>query len=64
MSRQYIDCREFPSEAQCTLAMSADDEAELLDAAAQHAVRVHGHKDGPELRAQLKQCVHEGEAVA
>lgn len=64
MSRQYIDCREFPSEAQCTLAMSADSEAELLDAAASHAVRVHGHKDGPELRAQLKQCVHEGEAVA
>ena len=61
MSRQYIDCREFPSEAQCTLAMSADSEAELLDAAASHAVRVHGHKDGPELRAQLKQCVREGE---
>jgi predicted small metal-binding protein len=61
MSRQYIDCREFPSEAQCTLAMSADGEAELLDAAASHAVRVHGHTDGPELRAQLKHCVHEGE---
>ena len=64
MSRHFIDCREFPSEAQCTLAMSADGEAELLDAAAQHAVRVHGHQDGPELRAQLKQCVHEGEMVA
>ena len=53
MSRQYIDCREFPSTTNCSVALAADDERELLDAAVQHAVAVHGHSDTPELRKQL-----------
>ena len=53
MSRQYIDCREFPSATNCTVAMSADNEQELLEAAVQHAVAVHGHVDSPELRKQV-----------
>uniref|UniRef100_UPI000D34FB5F DUF1059 domain-containing protein n=1 Tax=unclassified Variovorax TaxID=663243 RepID=UPI000D34FB5F len=53
MSRQYIDCREFPSTMNCSVALSADTEPELLDAAVQHAVAVHGHADTPELRRQL-----------
>jgi predicted small metal-binding protein len=61
MSRKYIDCREFPSESNCTVAISADSEAELIDAAAQHAAQVHGHQDNPELRAQLKEAVREGQ---
>jgi predicted small metal-binding protein len=61
MSRKYIDCREFPSESNCTVAISADSEAELIDAAAQHAAQVHGHQDSPELRAQLKGAVREGQ---
>lgn len=35
MSRKYIDCREFPSESNCTVAISADGEDELIEAAAQ-----------------------------
>jgi predicted small metal-binding protein len=64
MTRKYIDCREFPSEAGCTVAISADTRDELIDAAAQHAVKVHGHQDGAELRAQLSQIVREGEPAA
>jgi predicted small metal-binding protein len=64
MSRKYIDCREFPSESNCTIAISADSEDELIDAAAQHAVQVHGHQDSPELRAQLREAVRESEPVA
>ena len=30
MSRKYIDCREFPSESNCTIAISADSEDELI----------------------------------
>lgn len=60
MSRKYIDCREFPSESGCTVAIAADSEDELVEAAAQHAVKVHGHQDGPELRAQLRQIAKEG----
>lgn len=53
MSRQYIDCREFPSAMNCSVALSADNDKELLEAAVQHAVTVHGHTDSPELRQQL-----------
>jgi predicted small metal-binding protein len=45
MARKYIDCREYPSESKCTLALSADSDDELLEAAVQHAVTVHGHED-------------------
>ncbi len=53
MSRKYIDCREYPSTMNCSVAMSADNDKELLEAAVQHAVAVHGHADSPDLRKQL-----------
>jgi predicted small metal-binding protein len=43
----------MPSDKNCTVEISADSKQELLDAAAQHAVAVHGHKDSPELRQQI-----------
>jgi len=60
MARKYIDCREFPSESNCTVSIAADSEAELLEAAAQHAVAVHGHEDSPQLRAELRKLFREG----
>ncbi|MEJ0004008.1 MAG: DUF1059 domain-containing protein [Pararobbsia sp.] len=60
MTRQYIDCREFPSEMHCSIALSADSENELLEAAVQHAVTVHKHTDSPALRSQLKTLFHSG----
>lgn len=53
MPRQTIDCREYPSSMNCSIALSADTEHELLEAAVQHAVAVHGHTDTPQLRQQL-----------
>jgi len=61
MARKHIDCRNYPSEMNCTVALSADSEKELLEAAVQHAVAVHGHKDSPEFRQQLMQMFKEGE---
>jgi len=60
MTRQYVDCREFPSEKNCTVAIAADSERELLDAAVQHAVAVHGHADTPELRKQVATLIKQG----
>ncbi len=60
MGRKFIDCREFPSEMNCSVAIAADSEDELLDAAVQHAVSVHGEHDTPELRTQIRQIMHEG----
>jgi hypothetical protein len=47
------DCREFPSESGCTLTI-AGEEDEVLDAATAHAVAVHGHDDGAELREMIR----------
>ena len=60
MARKNIDCREFPSEMNCTLALVADSEDELLEAAVQHAVAVHGHKDSPEFRSELRKLFKSG----
>jgi predicted small metal-binding protein len=60
MARKYIDCREYPSTMNCSVALAADSEGELLEAAVQHAVAVHGHEDTPELRQQLRSLFKEG----
>lgn len=53
MGRKVADCRDFPSESNCTLTI-AGEEGEVVTAAAQHAVSVHGHQDNEELRSWLK----------
>ncbi len=60
MARKFIDCREYPSEMNCTIAISADSDEELIEAATQHAVAVHKHADSPELRTSLRSIVKEG----
>lgn len=62
MSRVHIDCRDYPNEMHCTVAIVADSEQELIEAAAQHAVAVHQHEDGPALREALRQLIHMGDA--
>ncbi|WP_406474594.1 DUF1059 domain-containing protein [Streptomyces platensis] len=51
--RKKIDCRDYPSEMNCTLVITGDEE-EVVRAATEHAVSVHGHTDGPELREQIR----------
>ena len=60
MARKYIDCREFPSENKCTIAITADTDEEILKIAVQHAVASHGHKDTPEFREQLRGMIKTG----
>lgn len=56
MARKIVDCREFPSESNCTLTITGE-ENEVVRAAALHAADVHGHKDTPELREQLRKML-------
>ncbi|MEY2440060.1 MAG: hypothetical protein QOI34_1445 [Verrucomicrobiota bacterium] len=60
-NRKSIDCRDYPSENNCSLKISGT-EQEVLDAAAQHAVSSHGHPNSPELRDQLKSMLKEDNA--
>jgi predicted small metal-binding protein len=50
--RKVADCRQMPSESGCTLTITGEKD-EVVRAAAEHAVSVHGHADGPELRAEI-----------
>jgi predicted small metal-binding protein len=63
MARKYIDCREVPSEMNCTVAIAADAEDELVEAAVQHAVAVHSHEDTAELRDMVRQGIKELEGA-
>jgi len=60
MGRRFIDCREMPSESGCTVAICADTDVELVEAAVQHAVAVHGHEDTSELRQQIRGAIKDG----
>ncbi|MGK5633004.1 DUF1059 domain-containing protein [Streptomyces sp. URMC 123] len=53
MTRKVADCRRFPSESNCTLSISGEEE-EVVRAAAEHAVSVHQHTDTPELRREIR----------
>lgn len=54
--RKSIDCRDYPSEKNCSLKISGTEE-EVLDAAVLHAVSVHGHENTQELRERIKQML-------
>ena len=54
MGRKVADCRNFPSESGCTLTISGEED-EVVAAATQHAVAVHGHEDTDEVRSWLRQ---------
>jgi hypothetical protein len=49
------NCGKFPSEKHCQLVIMAPtgQRADLLEAAATHAVASHGHKNTPELRHEI-----------
>jgi hypothetical protein len=54
MARKIADCRRWPSESDCSLTIIGEED-EVVRAAAEHAVSVHGHEDTPELRVQIKE---------
>lgn len=62
MTRKVADCRESPSEMDCTLTI-AGEEDEVVRAAAEHAVSVHRHTDGPELRSGIRSMLRDEPAA-
>jgi hypothetical protein len=53
--RKVADCRLFPSESNCSLTISGTEE-EVVRAAVEHAVSVHGHaqQDAAQLAGQIR----------
>jgi hypothetical protein len=53
MNRVIADCRRFPSDSKCSLTIIGEED-EVLRAAAEHAISVHGHEPSSELDEQLR----------
>ena len=58
--RKSIDCRDYPSENNCSLRISGTED-EVLDAAVQHAASAHGHENTPELREQIRSMLKDSD---
>ena len=56
--RKVIDCRWFPGENKCTLAISGTEE-EVLKVATEHAISCHGEKNTSELKEEIRKMLKE-----
>jgi len=57
-TRKVIDCRRFPAEKPCSIAIAGTEE-EVLELAVLHASTVDGHQDTPELRQQIRSMLQD-----
>ncbi len=64
MARYYIDCRDYPSDKNCSVALSADSKEELLEAVIEHGTKVHGYEDSADFREQMISAFKEGSPPA
>jgi len=60
MARYYIDCRDYPGDVKCSVALAADSKEELLQAVVEHGTKVHGYEDTPEFRDNITKEFKEG----
>lgn len=60
MARYYIDCRDYPGDVKCSVALAADTKEELLQAVVEHGAKVHGYEDTPEFRANITKEFKQG----
>ena len=53
------NCGKFPSEKNCQLVMMAPESQrqDLIEAAATHAAKTHGHENTPQLRQELNKML-------
>ncbi|MBT2365019.1 DUF1059 domain-containing protein [Streptomyces sp. ISL-10] len=63
MTRKVADCRNSPSVSGCTLTISGEEE-EVVRAAVEHAMSVHGHTDNPELRQMVRDSLEDEKVTA
>jgi len=61
-NRKVIDCRDMPSDKDCTLTISGRED-EVMDVAVYHAMTAHGHSDSQELRQGLREMMKDEATV-
>ncbi|GGX84634.1 DUF1059 domain-containing protein [Streptomyces hiroshimensis] len=63
MTRKVADCRRFPSETNCSLTITGEED-EVIRAATEHAVSWHKHPDSSALREQIREMLEDEKASA
>jgi len=53
-----IDCRRAPDSGGCTLTITGEED-EVVRAAMDHAVAVHGHERTPDLEIHIRSMLHD-----
>ena len=54
--RKFIDCREYPSEKNCSVKISGTED-EVLELAMLHATSYHGHEQSAEVRDEIRKLL-------
>jgi predicted small metal-binding protein len=63
MARKVADCRQFPSDKNCTLTISGEED-EVMKAATEHAISAHGHKMSDQLKADIRSTLKDESGYA
>jgi predicted small metal-binding protein len=64
MALTFVLCREYIDDAECTVALGAETQEEVIEAAVEHASITHAQEDTPELRERIRNGLREGQLTA
>lgn len=63
MAQQFVLCRDFIQDGDCSVVIGADTLEELIETAVEHAHATHAQEDTPTLRSCIRENVR-GAAIA
>jgi predicted small metal-binding protein len=63
MAQQFVVCREYLHDGDCSIVIGADSLEELVEAAIEHAYATHAEEDTPALRAYIRQNIRSAVSV-
>ena len=63
MAQQFIACRDYIDDGDCSVVIGADTLEELIETAIEHAYLAHAQEDTPALRAHIREHVHDAAAT-
>jgi predicted small metal-binding protein len=63
VAQQFIACRDYIEDGDCSVVIGADTLEELVETAIEHAYLAHGEEDMPALRAHIREHIRNSAAV-
>lgn len=61
MALIYVLCRDYMDRDECSVALGAKTDEELIETAVEHAYTAHAEQDSPALREAIRRNVRRGE---